>query len=256
MRSSSFSLRSVLCCMLLALVASISATWTTSSKVQAADYCQCVDFVNRHAGLSISGNANTWSSSLPSKGYSKTSSPSAGDIVVFSQAEYDRNGTMLVSPNGHVGFFEGFNTSSYIKVWGANQLQSKANPWTTVDNCSDVNTVQFPNFSDGSVSFWHKGSAPASTPPPPAPTPTPTPQITRPHVTVSGAPAPNQWYTDDASLGWQVTSGSCGSYQLWKSWDNPVPNRGAATTYNGPSNGWQHFGDLGNPWPTGWHTST
>src|SRR2546429_1057885 len=175
--------------------------------------------------------ASGWKADASGRGYVVNMTPALGAVAWF----YDT----VNYPSGHVAWVESVSSGN-----------------VTIEEYNFLNTHNWhertiaANSVSGYIHFKDLGSSS----PPPAPTPTPTPQITRPHVTVSGAPAPNQWYTDDASLGWQVTSGSSGSYQLWKSWDNPVPNRGAATTYNGPSNGWQHFGDLGNPWPTGWHT--
>ncbi len=136
---------------------------TDPQQAQAADYCQCVEYVKRVAGIPASdapGNAKDMGSYLQTHGWTRVNSPQAGAIGILGTTFPQSN------PNwGHVGMVSGVRTSgnnTYISLRAANQGGRE-----TEANCYDVNTwdISTPVNGRGDVAFYVKNGTTSTTNP-------------------------------------------------------------------------------------------
>jgi surface antigen len=136
------------------------AELATMKTAQAADYCQCVEYVKRVAGIPASdapGNAKDMGSYLQSHGWTRVNSPQVGAISILGTSFPNSD------PNwGHVGIVSNVRTSgnnTYISLRAANQGGRE-----TEANCYDVNTwaISTPVNGRGDVAFYVKGATTSS----------------------------------------------------------------------------------------------
>lgn len=117
--------------------------------VQAASFCQCVQYLKNRFGLpSPSGNANQWNDGYLQRNGFRQVGPTVGSIVVFENTFPGVNSTY-----GHVGVVQSINSSGQVTVRGANQGSSGL---VTEYNCTNVNSLTFRTSINGrgDVSFW------------------------------------------------------------------------------------------------------
>jgi surface antigen len=130
-----------------------------ASPAQAADFCQCVEYVKRRFGLQGAvGNAKDMIYSLPKLGFRQISSPQNGAVVIMQPSFPGADKTY-----GHVGVVESIQTSGSqvrITVRSANQI---GNVFTEL-NCYNVSVIGFgtPVIGRGDVSFWVRNDNPPS----------------------------------------------------------------------------------------------
>jgi hypothetical protein len=131
-----------------------------ASPAQAADFCQCVEYVKRRFGITVAvGNAKDMIYSLPNLGFRRVSSPQNGAVVIMQPSFPGANKTY-----GHVGIVQSVRTSGsqvFISVRGANQSGNRS----TEFNCYNVSSWSPGTAVNGrnDVSFWVRGNPPTST---------------------------------------------------------------------------------------------
>jgi surface antigen len=146
------------------IVSGLSAITLASSLLvappsQAADYCQCVEYVKRTFGItSAVGNAKDMIYSLPNLGFNRISSPQPGAVMVMQPSYRGAHPTY-----GHVGIIERVdnrNGNTYITLRAANQSGNQF----TERNCNDVTVIGFATPVNGrsDVSYWVRGIQPPS----------------------------------------------------------------------------------------------
>jgi hypothetical protein len=130
-----------------------------ASPAQAADFCQCVEYVKRRFGITVAvGHAKDMIYSLPNLGFRKVSSPQNGAVVIMQPSFPGADRTY-----GHVGIVESIQTTGSqvrIRVRGANQSGTQF----TELNCRNVSVINFatPVNGRGDVSFWVRNNTPPS----------------------------------------------------------------------------------------------
>lgn len=95
-----------------------------SGAVFAARFLQCTEYVAEQLGfMNNRGNAEAWwtNPGFTTNGYTKTSTPQVGAIIVFDDWDYvDSNGKRRKNPYGHVGIVRQIVSGSEIKIDHAN----------------------------------------------------------------------------------------------------------------------------------------
>jgi len=140
----------------LSLPIAASIVSVTVAPGQAADYCQCVEYVKRQFGLQGAvGNAKDMIYSLPNLGFGRTT-PQVGAIVIMQPSFPGADGTY-----GHVGIVDGIrsaNGKTYITVRAANQAGNRF----VEANCTDVSLWSPGTAVDGrsDISFWKRNAPP------------------------------------------------------------------------------------------------
>ena len=132
----------------------------SAAPAQAADYCQCVDYVKRRFGItSAVGNAKDMIYSLPNLGFRQVSSPQNGAIVIMQPSFPGAD-----KKYGHVGIVDTLRTSGsqvFVSVRSANQAGNRFSEF----NCNDVSVWSpgTPVNGRSDVSFWIRGGGGGTT---------------------------------------------------------------------------------------------
>lgn len=125
---------------------------------QAADSCQCVEYVKRRFGLSGAvGNAKDMEPALAARGFRQVSQPQAGAIAIFQPAfsQYTR----VDQTYGHVGVISDFQDLG--NQWKIRILSSNSGGTTTDYNCKNVNDIWYKPYPKNTttISYWVRGSS-------------------------------------------------------------------------------------------------
>jgi surface antigen len=125
---------------------------------QAADFCQCVEYVKRRFGLSGAvGNAKDMRPALAARGFRQVSQPEIGAIAIFQPAfsQYTR----VDQTYGHVGVIS--DSQDLGNQWKIRLLSSNSGGKTTDYNCNNVNDIWYKSYpkNTNSISYWVRGSS-------------------------------------------------------------------------------------------------
>jgi surface antigen len=164
------------------------------------------------------GNAYEWAANASRLGYRVDSTPAVGAIAYWGP---NQGGAYSF---GHVAWVESVNGDGSVNV-------EEYNFRTPYGYGTRANVR--------ATSYIHVRDIVATTPTPVS-------------VRITNQPAPNQWYTTDISVSWQVSWGSCGSGTWSQEWDTDPANTGAVRF--SAADGFTLFSYMGPSWRDGMHT--